>query len=153
MHRIYDATRDPEIVRFYHSKEWLAFRGSQLREHPICQRCEREASTQVHHMEPLKQNWERRLDPTNVRCLCGGCHKKTEAENRHASINAAQRSHSTGGAGENIFALRAGTAWQALRVFFGDFEGLFKFAGFFEALFRGVLIIWGRSAGEFSFGA
>lgn len=72
----YDNTReDKEIHSFYFTKEWKKLRYDFMSKHyGICGICGHGATT-VHHIEPIKDNWNRRLDPTNLICVCDICHK------------------------------------------------------------------------------
>src|ERR1700728_1080268 len=73
--RAYDSSkRDRRSIDFYHSTAWLAFRENVLFEHPICQHCRKQVSTDVHHVKPIAQFWELRFDRANVEALCGKCH-------------------------------------------------------------------------------
>jgi len=80
--RLYDQReRDPEVVAFYKSKAWEALRIRILeRDAWLCQPCLRakritRADT-VHHIVPVKEAWDRRLDPTNVESICRACHNR-----------------------------------------------------------------------------
>jgi 5-methylcytosine-specific restriction protein A len=66
---------------------WRRLRLAILRRHPLCADCEAEGrwvrATEVHHIVPIAVDPSRRLDPTNLRPLCRGCHRRvTEAERR-----------------------------------------------------------------------
>ncbi len=37
---------------------------------------------QIDHVVPLREDWDRRLDPTNLRALCHSCHSKVTAQQR-----------------------------------------------------------------------
>ncbi|WP_420796749.1 HNH endonuclease signature motif containing protein [Alkalihalophilus marmarensis] len=53
---------------------------------PLCEWCERdgrlEPMVDVDHVVPVKQEWERRLDVSNLQSLCRSCHAKKTAEDR-----------------------------------------------------------------------
>jgi len=74
----YDATRDPIVVAFYNSKEWQATRANKLSLNPICEHCKRLMATECHHIDPVKANWNRRLDIDNLMSVCQACHKRIE---------------------------------------------------------------------------
>jgi 5-methylcytosine-specific restriction endonuclease McrA len=64
--------------RFYASFAWKRLRYAVLAEQGgKCQACGATAKDgvvmNVDHIEPLSKNWERRLDKTNLQCLCGPC--------------------------------------------------------------------------------
>lgn len=80
--RLYDRQqRDQRIVKFYHSLEWQALRLRALeRDAYLCQPCLREKritrADTVHHIVPIKQDFSRRLDPSNVESVCRACHNR-----------------------------------------------------------------------------
>lgn len=82
---LYDAKRRIQESRyraFYSSKAWRTFREGFLAEKPFCFKCNRFA-TDLHHIVPLKEDWEKRLDAKNIMPLCKACHSKTELEERN----------------------------------------------------------------------
>lgn len=72
-------------LEFYKSKEWEHTRAYVLRRDQyacvICRRYGRltEANT-VHHIEHLEDNWNRRLDTSNLISVCKKCHNKLHPE-------------------------------------------------------------------------
>ena len=71
-------------ARFYQSRAWRALRYRCLSENakrnsgkPLCELCGAGAEPgkplNCDHIEPISRNWRRRLDPTNVQCLCVDC--------------------------------------------------------------------------------
>lgn len=80
--RFYDEqNRDPKLVEFYHSQAWKALRQQVLaRDAYLCQPCLREKritrADTVHHIVPVREDWSRRLDPTNLEAVCRECHSK-----------------------------------------------------------------------------
>ena len=72
--------------RFYCSKEWRKLREVKLmNEHGICEECEKAYATEVHHVESLEDNFDRRLDYDNLQALCKPCHSietRKEMQNR-----------------------------------------------------------------------
>jgi 5-methylcytosine-specific restriction endonuclease McrA len=89
--RRYNRTkRDPESVRFYHSTPWLRLRALQLSDHPECQDCHEKRddlveAKHVHHVKPIRTHPELRLDQTNLRSLCVGCHNHVDRAKDDAS--------------------------------------------------------------------
>lgn len=78
--------RDEKYNQFYKSKEWKRLRQVVVvRDHAICQDClKNNIITQyntVHHIIPIKIEWNKRLDINNLICLCESCHQK-----RHNAI-------------------------------------------------------------------
>jgi 5-methylcytosine-specific restriction enzyme A len=65
--------------KMYNTSAWFRFRWFVLNRNPICQRivkgvqC-RDAATVVHHLLSPRQRPDLFLEPTNVLCLCAGCH-------------------------------------------------------------------------------
>ena len=82
--RFYDTrVRDKRIVEFYHTREWLAIRQQVLaRDYYLCQHCLKEKritpADMVHHIVPVKVDWTKRLDLSNLISLCNTCHAKIE---------------------------------------------------------------------------
>lgn len=70
---------------FYHSSEWQAVRQQVLeRDHYICQVCKRAGritpATTVHHIVPLRMDYSRRLDLSNLETICKACHNAEHRE-------------------------------------------------------------------------
>lgn len=84
--RFYDThVRDKRIVEFYHTREWLTIRQQVLaRDYYLCQECLKEKRIRradtVHHIVPVKENWAKRLDLSNLVSLCHECHNKIHAD-------------------------------------------------------------------------
>ncbi len=69
------------IREFYKTKTWRKKRLYILRRDKyLCQECLRYGrkieAKEVHHITPLKEDYDRRLDVNNLISLCGDCHKK-----------------------------------------------------------------------------
>ena len=84
-HKRYDKSRDPEEVRFRRSKQWRMTRDYILqRDGYLCQECRRMGrytiATEVHHIVPLWQDGDKRLDDDNLISLCHRCHMRMEPE-------------------------------------------------------------------------
>ena len=92
-HAGYDKHRDPAKVAFYRSRPWRALRRKKLEFIGYrCEECVREwqaglrreediqLATEVHHLEPIDVNWNRRLDITNLK---GDCKTHHSAEESH----------------------------------------------------------------------
>ena len=82
-HDLYDKHRDPREVQFRNSKQWRATRDYVLRRDGYqCQECLRHGritiATEVHHIEPLWQAWDKRLDESNLESECHSCHERIE---------------------------------------------------------------------------
>ncbi len=74
-------SRDRQSYMFYHSDEWQALRREALvRDNALCQDCKQVGivtpAVEVHHIVPIKQEWNRRYSIDNLLCLCKECHNK-----------------------------------------------------------------------------
>lgn len=72
--------RDDKYNKFYKSKEWEVSREVAIvRDNALCQDCLKNnkivAFYTVHHIVPIKEDWSRRLDISNLICLCESCHQ------------------------------------------------------------------------------
>lgn len=73
--------KDKKYRDFYHSKEWERVRKLALeRDKGLCQECKKNNiitfADMVHHIEEVKDNWDRRLELDNLVSLCFKCHNK-----------------------------------------------------------------------------
>jgi 5-methylcytosine-specific restriction protein A len=74
------------FTEFYKSTAWKKTRGYVVaRANGLCESCLKYGRIRqgkiVDHIKPLKQNWDSRLDVTNLQYLCPTCHnRKTKAE-------------------------------------------------------------------------
>jgi len=72
-----------EAQRFYTSDAWRRLRLLRLSLHPWCQCCEAkgigEPATIVHHITPVREWWELRLELENTQSLCQSCHSRVHA--------------------------------------------------------------------------
>lgn len=79
--------KDKEIVKFRNSKEWKNKRNEiGMRDKHLCRYCLKNnriiyESIDVHHIIPLKNNFELRLDNNNLISLCRMCHEEAEKGN------------------------------------------------------------------------
>ena len=76
--------------RFYKTSAWVKLSHKTLQNNPICVSCYRKGIIKkadlVDHIEPIRENWNRRLDPDNLQPLCYRCHRiKTRKD--HAREN------------------------------------------------------------------
>lgn len=56
------------------SSKWNSLRKQHLIKQPSCQACGSSKKLQVHHIDPVQNNPEKELDPTNLVTLCSSCH-------------------------------------------------------------------------------
>lgn len=84
-------TRDKESADFYNSMAWRRTRKAVLMEQPLCVRCLEEGVVEtaviVDHVIELKDDWEKRLDITNLHPLCRSCHNTKTAEEKQKRKN------------------------------------------------------------------
>lgn len=84
-HKEYDIKRkDSKEWKFYKSKEWDLLRQLvKQRDNGLCKLCLDSGLIKMydvtHHIEPIMDNWHRRLDINNCICLCDSCHEKVHS--------------------------------------------------------------------------
>ena len=72
-------TYHEKFDKFYQSKEWQLLRNQKwVASEGLCEMCRakgiiREAK-EIHHIEPITENWNKRLDYDNLIALCSDCH-------------------------------------------------------------------------------
>jgi len=78
------AIADATVYAFYRSADWLRLRKIKLAHNPVCEwyGCT-EFAQDVHHLEPVRAAWNRRLDLANLQSLCHRHH--TDATNKEIS--------------------------------------------------------------------
>lgn len=79
--RRYDKERDSKYVKFYKTKEWRMVRDKVLsRDYGLCKLCYKDMrithAVTVHHIEEVKEDWDKRLNENNLICLCNSCHNQ-----------------------------------------------------------------------------
>lgn len=77
----YNQGRNPKYVRFYNGIKWKQLREYILtRDNYLCQDCySRNVITyakDIHHIEDIKESWDKRYDENNLISLCHDCHNK-----------------------------------------------------------------------------
>jgi len=85
--KLYDEkNRDLKAKKFYSSSAWRRARKYKLAQDPLCEYCYRRGNsrvaTEVDHILPIKDNWEKRLDFNNMKSTCHRCHMKKTQEDR-----------------------------------------------------------------------
>ena len=74
-------TYHEKFDKFYQSKEWKFLRNQKwVSANGLCEMCRakgiiREAK-EIHHIEPITENWNKRLDYDNLIALCSDCHNQ-----------------------------------------------------------------------------
>lgn len=96
-HRDYDRLqRDRKSKSFYDSAEWRKVREEVLARDGVdlwlyTTKGIVEAADTVHHIIPLRENWERRCDPSNLISLSDRTHSEIEAAYKTAEKTELQR--------------------------------------------------------------
>lgn len=72
-----------KVKSFYKSKQWRMFRkGILARDKYLCVACAANGrlsvASDVHHIVRVKQDWNKRFDPSNCISLCKECHNKAD---------------------------------------------------------------------------
>lgn len=75
---------------------WRRLREHMLRAEPLCRMCQAlgrlTPATVVDHIVPIREAPERRLDQSNLQCLCKGCHdslkQQQERKGYHGAVDA-----------------------------------------------------------------
>lgn len=74
-----------QALKFYHSRMWRQARLLALvRDNYQCQRCKQRGLIKegniVHHIVPLKEDWDRRTELDNLETICADCHNQEHPE-------------------------------------------------------------------------
>jgi 5-methylcytosine-specific restriction endonuclease McrA len=76
------------VNKIYNSTTYRNLRKARLIEHPVCEICNKNLATDVHHVIPIPRDADELtmktygLDPNNLIALCNDCH-----HNIHRSLN------------------------------------------------------------------
>ena len=81
-HNKYIDNRDNSNERGY-DRQWQKLRAWYIKRHPLCEKCLTHniltPVEEVHHIQPVDEAPERRLDPDNLMSLCRSCHQGIHA--------------------------------------------------------------------------
>lgn len=71
--------KDKKYTEFYHSIEWKKTKALALSvNYGLCQHCLKnkkiKTAEMVHHIIPIKEDWNKRLELSNLIALCNQCH-------------------------------------------------------------------------------
>jgi 5-methylcytosine-specific restriction enzyme A len=82
--KIYDRSkRNPEAKKFYNSVAWSKCRQIKLSRDPWCEKCLQQhvltPASIVHHVKPITEFPELRLDIDNMESNCASCHSRWHA--------------------------------------------------------------------------
>lgn len=77
--------RDDKEQKFYNSTAWKRTKQAvEVRDNYLCVRCLNKGIIRtrevVHHIIPIKDNWNKRYDLNNLQCLCHSCHREVHHE-------------------------------------------------------------------------
>lgn len=92
-HKEYDKltrfnAENEQYMSFYHTKEWRTLRAAiKNRDRGLCLECKSKSKMKsmdvVDHIVPIREDWSKRLDPTNCQSLCHSCHNaKTKRDSK-----------------------------------------------------------------------
>lgn len=84
-----DAERGSAAQRGYDA-EWSKVRFRHLHHHPDCVVCGAKA-THVDHIKSVRERPDLRLDPNNLRSMCGPCHSRRTARDQSPGWGAGRR--------------------------------------------------------------
>lgn len=70
-----------KFKNFYNTPEWKQLRNQKWKDaNGLCERCLSKGivreGKEVHHIIPLDQDWDKRLDYDNLILLCSDCHNE-----------------------------------------------------------------------------
>ena len=82
----YDRLEKKSEKDYYSTSAWKSMSNEMRKEHPECQLCGKNKSTEVHHIFPFMHQFEDVreevfLDKDNLICLCTDCHHQVHAKN------------------------------------------------------------------------
>jgi 5-methylcytosine-specific restriction protein A len=74
-----NTTYHERYSEFYNSKEWKALRNYKWgMANGLCEHCLKKGivrqAREVHHIVPIEEDWNKRLDIDNLVALCNDCH-------------------------------------------------------------------------------
>lgn len=77
--KLKEERRDKTRAQFYTSYRWQQLRARVLEDNNyMCVKCKEQGkvtvATEVHHIEHIANNWDKRLDYDNLMPLCESCH-------------------------------------------------------------------------------
>lgn len=79
-HKRMNSKHEGKYQQFYHGTEWKKLSHHWLMMHPLCVDCEAQGIYRkgdlVDHVIELRDDWSKRLDPSNLQTLCYACHNK-----------------------------------------------------------------------------
>lgn len=85
-----------EKTNIYNNTAWQRLRGTYIRQHPVCEMCERYPADEVHHKNPVPRYGNESeqksvlLDWGNLMSLCSHCHHHIHNADRRQRKNEIQ---------------------------------------------------------------
>lgn len=77
---------DDREQAFYKSRAWIRTRDHKRAMNPLCEHCMRADRyvpvDDIDHITPIKVDWTRRLDLSNLQSLCRACHNTKSKEDK-----------------------------------------------------------------------
>ena len=64
--------------RLHYGGTWSRLSRTVRENNPMCQRCQKEPSVEVHHIVPFAIDPRLKLDPRNLLAVCRRCHEQLE---------------------------------------------------------------------------
>jgi len=75
--------RDPVIERLFNTRRWKKLRDYTMMTNPICLLCKNKPAEELHHIVPVRKDFELFFITSNLAPLCFECHiKVTQAYRR-----------------------------------------------------------------------
>lgn len=85
-----DPDYDIKAQEFYQSKQWRALSKRHKQQNPLCLHCLEYGLTTpadvADHIIEIRDDWEKRLDPSNLQSLCHACHNTKTAKERRQRL-------------------------------------------------------------------
>ncbi len=80
-----------QLEAFYGGGVWRALSKAYRKRNPLCEQCAAQGLTTLadvtDHIIEIRDDWERRYDPSNLQALCHTCHnRKTAAVSKQRAI-------------------------------------------------------------------
>lgn len=86
----------PDAATRGYDHTWGELSSAYLAEHPVCQICGQTTAALVHHVRPVRQCPELRLDWSNLQGVCRRCHADLHRTHRGRPGGHPQRQHPNG---------------------------------------------------------
>lgn len=78
---------ESKAQQFYHSRQWRKLSHRWLVDHPLCAECQRHGIVKqadlVDHITPVRVDWSKRFDTSNLQSLCYACHNRKSKHEKY----------------------------------------------------------------------